>query len=332
MGWIGDLWDGFKDLFGMGSTAAQIQSEQNIANMNYQAQQDLLNFQKQSYQQNYDYQKALQKQLFEREDNAVSRRALDMQKAGLSKTLAAGGGAGAGSVVGTSAFTSGSAPKMDVVDRAGRVLQLMQAQADMRKTEAEAVESLKRGETLDSQILNDELSRDYTRIKMAIANGNLDMLGLTKQQKQSSINHTNAMIREIDERILASQQNRKINDYKLSNLLPAEYNQTIEQIANLKKQGRIYEADVIYRNLQSDLLTQNINLALFNSKISELDYYYQANTGLKPRSASPVLGDVMGAVNSSGYSSYLDFIKGLGDKAVDAYKHIVASFRDNTPK
>lgn len=51
----------------------------------------------------FDYQKDLQKQIFAREDNAVQRRAADMEAAGLSKTLAAGGGAGAGSVVSTSA-------------------------------------------------------------------------------------------------------------------------------------------------------------------------------------------------------------------------------------
>lgn len=45
------------------------------------------------------YQKALQKQLFEREDNAVQRRAADLEAAGLSKTLAAGSAAGAGEYV-----------------------------------------------------------------------------------------------------------------------------------------------------------------------------------------------------------------------------------------
>ncbi len=63
-----------------------------IANQN-------LNFQR----QNLDYQKELQKQIFEREDNAVQRRAKDLEASGLSKTLAAGSAANAGSVVGTTA-------------------------------------------------------------------------------------------------------------------------------------------------------------------------------------------------------------------------------------
>lgn len=57
----------------------------------------------QAQQKNLDYAKDLQRQVFEREDNAVQRRAADMQKAGLSQTLAAGGGAQAGAVVKTEA-------------------------------------------------------------------------------------------------------------------------------------------------------------------------------------------------------------------------------------
>lgn len=53
--------------------------------------------------QNLAYQKDLQKEIFAREDNAVQRRVADLQKAGLSPTLAAGSSAGAGSVVSTSA-------------------------------------------------------------------------------------------------------------------------------------------------------------------------------------------------------------------------------------
>lgn len=56
---------------------------------------------------NLQYQKDLQKQIFAREDNAIQRRSDDMEKAGFSKTLAAGSPAGAGAIVNT------SAPQMD---------------------------------------------------------------------------------------------------------------------------------------------------------------------------------------------------------------------------
>lgn len=48
-----------------------------------------------------DYRKRIQQNIFDREDSAVRRRAIDMEAAGLSKTLAAGGGASAGAAVNT---------------------------------------------------------------------------------------------------------------------------------------------------------------------------------------------------------------------------------------
>lgn len=60
-----------------------------------------LNYQSQA--NNLSYQKGLQKQIFEREDNAVQRRVSDLKAAGLSPVLAAGSAAGTGQVVKTDA-------------------------------------------------------------------------------------------------------------------------------------------------------------------------------------------------------------------------------------
>lgn len=67
--------------------------------VNYKIAQENLDFQK----ENLAYQKALQQTIFQREDNAVQRRAADLEKAGLSKTLAAGSSAGAGQAISTQA-------------------------------------------------------------------------------------------------------------------------------------------------------------------------------------------------------------------------------------
>lgn len=88
-----------------GGINAGITAKQNkIANAqndrNYALAKDIsernLGLQKSQFQ----YQQDLQNQIFQREDNSVQRRARDMEAAGLSKTLAAGGGAGAGAIVG----------------------------------------------------------------------------------------------------------------------------------------------------------------------------------------------------------------------------------------
>lgn len=54
-----------------------------------------------SQQANLDYQKALQQKIFEREDNAVARRQLDLRRAGLNPYLAANQSANAGAVIPT---------------------------------------------------------------------------------------------------------------------------------------------------------------------------------------------------------------------------------------
>lgn len=278
------------------------QNNFNLQNQNYQLQKDAFQFQKDSYLQNFEYQKYLQNQIFAREDNSVQRRVADLQSAGLSKTLAAGDGAGAGSVVSTSPFAgsfNGKAPQMSQIDLVSTGLQLASAMANIRQVSAETENALKQNQVMDSQILNDQVNRDYTTIKAAIEQGNLDMLGLTRDQKIAAINHTNALTRSVDEQILASMQNREINNYKLSTMLPAEYNKIVEEIANLKKQGKIYEADLTYKNLQSDLLTQTINKEVFLSKIAEMDMYYQYDTGFKPSTNSNWIVNLIGALTQS---------------------------------
>lgn len=74
-------------------------------------------------QENLDYQKWLQQEMFRREDSAVQRRAADLKAAGLSQTLAAGQGAGAGAVISTKA--------KEAIDTSGAVLQLIKMVSDI---------------------------------------------------------------------------------------------------------------------------------------------------------------------------------------------------------
>lgn len=64
----------------------------------------------------FDYEKALQKEMFQREDNAVQRRRADLEAAGINPNLAAGQAASAGPVVATSGSSSSrNLPPTDVL-------------------------------------------------------------------------------------------------------------------------------------------------------------------------------------------------------------------------
>lgn len=259
-------------------------------------------------QENLEYQKKLQQQVFEREDNSVARRAADLQNVGLSKTLAAGEGASSGSVVST------KASELNVMDRVATGLGYAQQVANIEKTNADTANAYIQGRVMEDNLLTAEYERAYIQAKTSLEAGMVDMLPLTRQEKEASIALTNQQLRQIDEVIRASELGRQIKTYEYHNILPNEALQSALQVGLLRKQGAKLDADIAYQNLQKELLTYNITSAMWQSKINALDYGYQNTTGLKPGTGGTV-GSVSGSlIDSFGRSSFGSGLKATTDK------------------
>lgn len=100
----------------------------------------------------YGYQKKLQKNIFQREDNAVQRRVNDLRQAGLSPVLAAGSAAGAGGIVSVNAPQLGDmTDKLSLAyDLATQKKNLDRTDADIERTKADTLKVMKELEVLDT--------------------------------------------------------------------------------------------------------------------------------------------------------------------------------------
>ncbi len=266
---------------GAGLGIAQIASNVGIQQSNIKKQDEVYNFNKESYLNNFEYQKNLQQQIFGREDTAVQRRVADLEKAGLSKTLAAGDGAGSGSVVSTSPF-SGSTPMQSPVDLLSSALQVSQAAAQIRKTNAETENLIKEGKVKDSQVIFTDAQTAYVKAQTAVATKNYDMMDLTAEQIKATNEKTQKEIEKLSSEIASIDLNTDIKEWEFLNLYPEELKIKIEQYMNLQREGRYTTAKSVWQEIQSDIATQNLFEAEYAAKIKALDYEYQSVTGVKP--------------------------------------------------
>lgn len=166
-------------LYNIGSgIATQVQNAKNdkwnkeFAQKQFDYQKEINDRNQQNWQTAFDYQKDLNNQIMSREDNAVQRRAADLQAAGISKNLAAGSPAQAAALSSVSSGNTGSGFNSGAIANSNKQFQQMQkmdimnsyAQYEVLKSDSDlkkvqAIVEAKREGLVDEQTATERINQ-----------------------------------------------------------------------------------------------------------------------------------------------------------------------------
>jgi len=197
---------------------------------------------------NRRYNRQLQERIFDREDNAVQRRAEDLEAAGLSKTLAAGGGANAGQAIKLDAphFEGGAA---EAAYRGARSAQDIATSREQKRL----VQEQANGVSLDNALKAATLD---TSIKSKEADLNTKIQDL-------ALKVSNMQANEIEAQAKAN--------IAVANSLITSYGAESARLNNLKKQ---YEIEIIQKTGLDKARAAVVAAQLANEQLAfELDFY-----------------------------------------------------------
>lgn len=179
-------------LGGIGIGATQTSLNKDIADRNFRFQQDV-----------YNYQKQLQRELFQREDNAIRRRAADIAAAGGNPATAweTGNGAGTGSPV------SVTAPRRDYYDMSLMQSSMVQLQ--------EAGKQFRQNRIDDAVIRNLDAQTGKSNAETATEALRQLQVQADTAKSESERDYLNQQIRGLEhDLLLSAEQGLRLNDYK----------------------------------------------------------------------------------------------------------------------
>lgn len=129
---------------------------------NYKLQKEWNKQQQENWNKQFEYTKWLNNQQMMREDNAIQRRASDLEAAGMNRLMAAGSEAQAGTLTSFQGNAGGSAPQIDIPNPIEAYLNARQSQANIANTEAQTALIRNQSGTEDTkQALNKSLEGLY---------------------------------------------------------------------------------------------------------------------------------------------------------------------------
>jgi len=266
----------------------------------------LLNYSQQKSQ--YNYQRNLQHTIFQREDNAVQRQAADMQAAGLSKTLAAGGGANAGAVVNTQAPQFETKFNNDLGNDMG-VLSLLQQKAMIEKTKADTdrtnaetqkIKDMTPG-MVEGQTIANEIARATQSTVVAQTIANLDRTNIQNRLTEINQQLASSKVQLQGQDLLIRQMISRLQEQQYTR---GEAELVAKTIANELQRHNVD----VYQRLgipSSETLPREVILFLLGEKaVNELsDSTLSGRNDTRPNTVNPTFTPSTTTQSNSGWSN-----------------------------
>lgn len=235
------------------------------ANLAYKGQQEANQINREIANQNIAFQQRENEITRMREDNAVQRAALDMQAAGLSKTLAAGNPASAAALtapVNTYQHQSPMAKAAEKLNVVSAFLNAASLQGDITKKKAEAdlIESQTAGQNLNNSVFMKRFATDEA-LKIANTEQTRAQIDLIKADTKLSEIEGDYKAHEIQIRIdnmIADLKNKGLT----ANQIIATTRKTLTENFKMSKESELLVQDIIYKKLEIQGLKHNIDYAV----------------------------------------------------------------------
>lgn len=235
------------------------------ANLAYKGQQEANQINRDIANQNIAFQQRENDITRMREDNAVQRAALDLQAAGLSKTLAAGNPASAAALtapVNTYQHQSPMAKAVEKLNVVSAFLNAASLQGDITKKKAEAdlIESQTAGQNLNNSVFMKRFATDEA-LKIANTEQTRAQIDLIKADTKLSEIEGDYKAHEIQIRIdnmIADLKNKGLT----ANQIIATTRKTLTENFKMSKESELLVQDIIYKKVEIQGLQHNINYAV----------------------------------------------------------------------
>lgn len=230
--------------------------------------------------ENLDWQKKAQRTTWEREDNAVQRRAADLEAAGLSKTLAAGSAAQSSGPIRT------DAPQIQGLDMAQMAINLMRMKADVSKTYAETEMIKQQGALAAASAASQIQEKEYK--------AEINPLTIQQAKNQIEIQGLNKSLMKLDQAV-------KALDIKKSDIEVVK--KQIEAEISGKYSMKMAELEAIAKRMAVDIEQTRRDEAQWNlSKYKQLGYPTGTNLGMFEKGgilAGQKIGDLLNKIRDN---------------------------------